>query len=69
MHNDVTVSLQPMWDTDGAYMVKPAFKYVYGDYWYFDLYAIVVGGSEKRPGRFGSLDWADEVVCRVTFQF
>jgi hypothetical protein len=68
-YNNITLSFQPMWDTDGAYMLKPAFKYVYGDYWYFDVYAIFVGGSEKRPGRFGSLKWADEVVFRVTLQF
>ena len=69
MHNDVTVAIQPLYDTDGAYMFKPSFKYTYGDYWYFDLYAIFCGGSEDRPGRFGSLGWADEVVSRITFQF
>ena len=68
-HNNIEISTLYVWDTDGAYLFKPGFKFVHGDHWYFDVFAVALGGSEKRPGRFGSLDWGDEVVFRVTYQF
>lgn len=69
IHNDLTPGLQAGYDLDGAYFIKPSIKYNYGDHWYFDLFATFLGGSEDRPGRFGSLYWADTFYGRVTFQF
>ena len=61
--------IQFVYDPDDAYLVKPGVKYVHGDHWYFDLYGIITGGSEKRPGRLGAIDYANEVFGRVTYQF
>ena len=69
MHNNLEPSLKIIYDLDDAYLITPAVRYRYGDNWYFDLYGNFLGGSEDRPGRFGSMDWADEIVGRVTFQF
>lgn len=69
LHNDVTVGMQALYDPDGAYFLKPNIKYVYGNHWYLDIFATFLGGSEDRPGRFGSLSWADTVYGRITFQF
>jgi hypothetical protein len=69
LYNDVTLGIQAAYDFDGGYMMKPSIKYVRGDHWYFDLFTTFVGGSDKRFQRFGSLDWADTVYGRITFQF
>jgi len=69
MHNLLTPSVQFVYDPDDAYFVKPAVRYIYGDHWYFDVFATFLGGKEKRAGRLGSLDWADSVYGRITFQF
>jgi hypothetical protein len=69
LHNDLTLAFQMLYDPDDAYFIKPSVKYSYGDYWYFDIFATFLGGSEDRTGRFGSLYWADSVYGRVTYQF
>jgi len=69
LYNNITLGLQMVFDPDDGYFVKPFVKYVYGDHWYFDVFATFLGGSEKRPGRLGSLYWADSVYGRITFQF
>lgn len=68
-HDNYIVGFQYFYDTDGSYMAVPSFKYVYGDHWYFDIWGRILGGSEQRPKRFGSLDWADTVYGRITYQF
>jgi len=68
-HGDYYVACQWIYDTDDAWLIKPQLRYYYGNNWYFDLYGVFLGGSEKRPARFGSLYWADTVYGRVTLQF
>ena len=68
-HDTLEPSLQVVYDLDDAYLIKPAVRYRYGNRWYFDIFGVFVGGAEDRPGRFGAMDWADEVVGRATFQF
>lgn len=68
-HNNIEVSFLTVYDLDEAHYIKPSFKYVYGDHWYFDLFAVFLGGEEDRPQRFGSLGFGDEVVFRATYQF
>jgi len=68
-HKNWEVSLQFTYDLDDAYMVKPGIKYIYGDHWYYDIYGIINGGTEKRPGRLGALDFTNEVFGRITYQF
>lgn len=68
-HNDVNLSLTALYDLDGASMLRPGFKYKYGNNWIFDIYGVILAGSETRPGRYGSMNWADEVFGRVTYQF
>jgi len=68
-HNDYRVNLLFVYDTDDACYFKPSIRYNYGDHWYFDLYTVYLAGSEKRPGRFGGIDWVNETVGRITFQF
>ncbi|MDY6974439.1 MAG: DUF1302 family protein [Thermodesulfobacteriota bacterium] len=68
-HDTISVSNTVVYDLDGAYYIKPGFQYLHGDDWYFDIYGIFLGGSEKRSGRLGSMSWADEVYARVTYQF
>nr|MBP7323619.1 hypothetical protein [Deltaproteobacteria bacterium] len=69
LHNDLNLTFQTVYDTDSAYMIKPWVQYKRGDHWYFDVFGVFLGGSEDRPGRFGSLYWADTVYGRVTYQF
>ncbi|HNR14221.1 MAG TPA: hypothetical protein PLG17_08365 [Thermodesulfobacteriota bacterium] len=68
-HNDFYVASQFIYDTDGAWLIKPQFRYYHGNHWYFDIYSAICAGSEKRPARFGNLYWADTVYGRVTYQF
>ena len=68
-HNNIATSLKLIYDLDGCEYITPGFKYRHGDYWYFDVYGVILGGSEKRPGSFGSLDYASEIFGRITFQF
>lgn len=57
------------WDPDGAYWLQPGARVIHGDHWRLDLFANLLGGSEKRPGRLGALAFADEIVFRVTYGF
>jgi len=65
----LTPSFQTVYDIDGAYYIKPQLKFKTGDHWVLDVWGVFVGGSEKRPERFGGMYWADEVVLRATYQF
>lgn len=56
-------------DLDGATYLKPSIKHLRGDHMIFDLYSVFFGGSETRPGRFGSFETYEEVVFRVSYQF
>jgi hypothetical protein len=66
-----TLFIDLLWsyDPDGAYWLQPGLRWIRGDRWRFDLYANLLGGSERRPGRLGALGFADEVVARGTFGF
>lgn len=68
-YNDYGITLMVVYDWDDATYFKPSFKYTHGTNWYFDLYGVFLSGSEKRPGRFGGIDWVNQVVGRVTYQF
>jgi hypothetical protein len=57
------------WDPDGGYWIQPGARSVVGDHWRFDVFANLLGGGEKRPGRLGGLGFADEVVLRSTYGF
>ena len=67
--NKVTLSLKVLYDLDDCNQITPGFKYSPGDHWIFDIYGVIVGGAERRPGRFGASYWADEVFGRITYQF
>ena len=69
MYNNLTPGFQIIYDSDNAYWIKPSINYRYGNHWYFDVFGAILGGSEHRPGRFGSMYWADTVYMRATFQF
>ena len=68
-HNNINLSLTALYDLDGASMLRPGFKYKYGNHWIYDIYGVILAGAEGRPGRYGSLNFADEVFGRVTYQF
>ncbi len=68
-YNQIVASFKVLYNLEGAYLINPGFKYRYGDYWYFDLYANFLGGSDRRAGSFGSTYWADDVYARITYQF
>jgi hypothetical protein len=65
----ITADFQVIYDLEDAYMLKPVFTYKTGDHWIFDMQGAFMGGSEKRMGRFGSINYYDEVMFRVTYQF
>ena len=70
LHADLTPTVQFVYDTRDAYLLKPSIQYKYGNHWYFDVFATFLGGSEKNPyDQFGSLYWGDTVYGRVTYQF
>lgn len=68
-HNDYYVASQFIYDTDDAWLIKPQLGYTYGNHWYFDVFAVFLAGSERRPARFGNMYWADTVYGRFTYQF
>jgi len=68
-HDTIQLSLLWVYDTDDASYLRPFVNYKYGDHWYFDLYTVYCSGSETRPGRFGGIDWVNETVGRITYQF
>ncbi|MDO8637802.1 MAG: hypothetical protein Q7R34_16460 [Dehalococcoidia bacterium] len=68
-HNRFNLYLRALYDLDDSHQITPGFKYSPGDHWIFDIYAQIIGGAERRPGRFGGNYWADEVSGRVTYQF
>jgi len=68
-HGDYYVASQFIYDTHDAWLIKPQFRYYHGDHWYFDIYAVFLAGSEKRPARFGSVYWGDTLYGRITLQF
>ncbi|MFZ3115815.1 MAG: DUF1302 family protein [Syntrophales bacterium] len=68
-YNDINLSLTSLYDLDGASLLRPGFKLKRGDHWIFDIYGAILGGSEARTGRYGSMNWADEVFGRITYQF
>ncbi|MBI2964305.1 MAG: hypothetical protein HYY35_11165 [Deltaproteobacteria bacterium] len=57
------------YDPDGAYWLQPGARATVGDRWRVDLFANLLGGGEKRPGRLGALGFADEVVLRGSYGF
>jgi len=69
MYNNLTPGCQFIYDTQNAFLVKPSINYRLGDHWYFDVYGVMLGGSDRRPGKFASMYWADTVYTRFTFQF
>ncbi len=68
-HNNINLSLTALYDLDGASMLRPGFKYRSGDHWIYDIYGVILAGEEGRPGRYGSLNFADEIFGRITYQF
>ena len=68
-HNNIKLTLKAIYDLDDSHYIVPGFKYKYGDHYYFDIYGVMLGGAETRPGTFGSMDWGDEVFARITYQF
>lgn len=69
MNNQLFFELLAIYDTDKAYWLQPQLRYNPGDRWRVAVYANTFGGSEKRPGRFGSLRDARELNVSVTYQF
>jgi hypothetical protein len=68
-YNNIEVNVVYVYDTDGGYQFQPMFKYAHGDYWYFNITGVFIGGSDDRAGQVGSMPWGDNVTFRVTFQF
>jgi len=68
-YNQIITSLKVLYDPKGAYYINPGLKYRYGDNWVFDVYGNILGGSEKRAGRFGYFYWGDEIMARIMYQF
>jgi hypothetical protein len=69
-HGTLTPGFQIIYDTRDCYKIKPSIKYAPGDHWYFDVYGVFLGGSEKNPyDIFGSSWWQDSVYGRITYQF
>jgi len=68
-HDDLQLSFMVVHDLDDATFIKPYVKFKRGDHWYFDLFGVFLSGSETRPGRFGGLEYMNEVVGRITYQF
>jgi hypothetical protein len=69
MNNRIFYEFLAIYDTDGAYWVQPQIRYNPDNRWRIAVYANLFGGSEKRPGRFGSLSFANEINVAVTYQF
>ncbi len=69
MNAQVSFDLLAVLDTDDAYWLQPQVRYLPGNHWRIAVYANLFSGSEQRPGRFGSLSFANEMNVSVTYQF
>lgn len=69
MNSQVSFDFLAVLDTDDAYWWQPQVRFMPGNQWRVAVYANIFSGSEQRPGRLGSLSWANEFNVSVTYQF
>ena len=65
----VNLELLAIYDTDDSYWIQPAIHWEIGSNLRLDLLYNAFGGSERRPGRFGSFYWAEGLALRLTMGF
>ncbi len=65
----VNLELLAIYDTDDSYWIQPAIHWEIGSNFRLDLLYNAFGGSERRPGRFGSFYWAEGLALRLTMGF
>jgi hypothetical protein len=68
-YNQIVTTFKVLYDPDGSYYFNPGVAYRYGNHWVFDVYANILGGSERSAGRFGNFYWGDEIMTRIMYQF
>lgn len=68
-HEQFSLIFLYVYDFKNAYWVQPGVRYKPGNHWMFEVYANDLGGADKRSGHFGSLNFANGVLSRITYLF
>lgn len=68
-HKEIYPEIFFMADRNGAYWIQSGVHYEPGTLFRFNAYYNHFAGSEKRPGRLGSFEWANEFFFKITFGF
>ena len=65
----VSLEFLGLFDTDDGHWLQSGVHWEIGNNIRLDLFYNKFGGAEKRPGRLGSLFWADGALLRFTYGF
>ncbi len=58
-----------LWDPKGGYLIQPGLRWKPSEAWAVELFANFMGGDSDNKNTLSTLDWADEVAFRLTYQF
>jgi hypothetical protein len=58
-----------LWDPKGGYLIQPGLRWKPSEAWAVELFANFLGGDSDNKNTLSTLDWADEVAFRLTYQF
>ena len=58
-----------LWDPKGGYLVQPALRWKPSEAWTGEVFANFLGGKSDNRNTLSTVDWADEVAFRVSYQF
>ena len=67
MYGDFELSTKFTYDPDDAYRWELGAAYFIGDHWILDAFYNKIEGDEGTA--FESLEFVDELYCRLTYQF
>ncbi|PWR25248.1 DUF1302 family protein [Zavarzinia aquatilis] len=58
-----------LYDLRGGWYIQPGVRWKPDDKWQVDLHATVIAGKDDNKNAVSSIDFADEISLRVTYQF
>ena len=58
-----------LYDLRGGWYIQPGVRWKPDDKWQVDLHATVIAGKDDNNNAVSSIDFADEIALRVTYQF
>ncbi|MCF4167291.1 DUF1302 domain-containing protein [Zavarzinia compransoris] len=58
-----------LYDLQGGFYIQPGVRWKPDDKWQVDLHATIIAGKNDNKNAVSTLDFADEIALRVTYQF